>query len=252
MRIREVYARSILTRTNIPGIEYCLNPYVGCGHGCFYCYATFMKKFAGHDDAWGTFVDVKVNATDLLKKALRRGRQGEVIVSSVTDPYQPVEETYKLARACLGLLTRSTLSISILTKSDLVVRDIDLLRKADNVEAGLTITTDNEHTRKAFEPGSSGIKARIAALRRIHEAGIPTYVFIGPILPMNPERLVDSIAPFADSVLIDRMNYSWKVRQAYRARHLDYALEDAFFEEMESRLIRRLNKLGIQAKAVRP
>jgi DNA repair photolyase len=250
MRIRKVYARSILTRTRIRGIDYCLNPYVGCGHGCRYCYATFMKKFTGHDDAWGTFVDVKVNAADLLKKALRRARKGEVIVSSVTDPYQPVEGTYRLTRACLELLTRSTLSISILTKSDLVVRDIDLLRKAENVEVGLTITTDSERMRKVFEPGSSSIKARIEALRRMHEADIPTYVFVGPILPMNPDRLADSVAPFANSVLVDRMNYAWKVSQTYSAHRLDYALEDAFFEEMECRLVRHLSKLGINTKVV--
>jgi DNA repair photolyase len=224
MRIKEVRARSILSRTRIPGIDYCINPYTGCGHACKYCYATFMKKFTGHAEPWGTFVDVKVNAVDLLKKALRRNITGEVMMSSVTDAYQPIEREYGLTRGCLELLARAELDLDILTKSNLVTRDIDILSQMATVDVGLTITTNREDIKWIFEPASSSIRERLNALRALRKAGISTYVFIGPILPMKPEKLADSIAPFTDRVLIDRMNYKWKVEEVYHKNKLDYAL----------------------------
>lgn len=250
MKIKEVRARSILSRTRIPGLDYCLNPYTGCGHGCKYCYATFMMKFTGHNDAWGTFVDVKVNAVDLLKKALRRNIAGEVMMSSVTDPYQPVERKYKLTRGCLELLACTELDVDILTKSNLVMRDIDVLTQMATVDVGLTVTTDREDIKRIFEPASSSIRERLNALRALRKAGVSTYVFIGPILPMNPEKLADSIAPFTDHVLIDRMNYRWKVEQVYRRHKLYYALEPDYFDEIEGSLVNRLAHHGIQAQCV--
>jgi DNA repair photolyase len=251
MKIREIRARSILTRTRIPGIDYCINPYTGCAHACRYCYATFMKKFTDHREAWGSFVDVKVNTVDLLKQALRRRHEGAVVVSSVTDPYQPVEARYRLTRACLRLLSRTILKTSILTKSDLVTRDIDILSTMPAVEAGLTITTDDEATRRIFEPASSSVAARLKAVRALHEAGIPTYVFIGPILPMNPEKLADAIAGSTREVLIDRMNYAWKVRALYTSHSLDHARQPAYFEEMENRLVSRFERHGVQTRVRR-
>ncbi|MGD9141349.1 MAG: radical SAM protein [bacterium] len=250
MKIREVRARSILSRTRIPGIDYCINCYTGCGHSCTYCYATFMKKFTNHSEPWGTFVDVKVNAVDLLKKALRRNITGEVLMSSVTDAYQPLEEKYELTRGCLALLAQTELDVDILTKSDLVVRDIDILSGMATVDVGLTITTNREDIKHVFEPASSSIGERINALKSMRKAGVSTYVFIGPILPMDPEKLVDSIAPFADRVLIDRMNYRHRVEEVYRRENLGAALEPEFFEEMEQRLVRRLAHHGVRSECV--
>jgi len=251
MRITEKNARSILTRTNITGIDYCLNPYVGCGHACRYCYATFMSKYSRHTEAWGTFVDIKTNAVSLLRKALRRKREGEVILSSVTDPYQPVEKTYRLTRECLELLAVSRLKVSILTKSHLVERDLDVLAKMDNVDVGLTITTESESIRRIFEPGSSSIADRLAALKSLHERGISTYVFIGPILPMDPEILADRISQYAGKVLIDRMNYPWKVKRLYAEHRLDFALTDSYAEKIESRLAERLGRQGVPVRILR-
>ena len=250
MKIREINARSILTRTNIPGGDYCLNPYVGCAHACRYCYATFMSRYSGHIEPWGSFTDIKANAVVLLRKALRRKREGRVIVSSVTDPYQPVEATYEITRDCMELLGASDLEVSVLTKSRLVERDIDLLKTTANVEIGLTITTDSEEVRRLMEPGASSIAERLAALKHLHEAGIPTYVFIGPILPMRPEKLVEAVAPHADSILIDRMNYRGKVSSIYARHKMEFALEDAYLEEMETRLVRHLTHLGIPHQVV--
>ena len=132
MIVREVSARTILTKTGIPGVDWCLNPYIGCQHACVYCYATFMKKYSAHEEAWGEFVDAKINAPELLRRELRRRREGEVMLSSVTDCYQPLEARFKLTRACLELLALSTLEVSVLTKSDLVVRDLDIFKRKEN------------------------------------------------------------------------------------------------------------------------
>src|SRR5512139_2591112 len=104
MKVREIFSKAILTKTAISSYDYCINPYVGCGHGCRYCYASFMKRFTGHREPWGDFVDVKINAPQVLKKQLRRAKRGSVLVGSVTDPYQPVEKKYGLTRGCLEAL----------------------------------------------------------------------------------------------------------------------------------------------------
>jgi DNA repair photolyase len=250
MKIKEVRARSILSRTRIPGIDYCINCYTGCGHACTYCYATFMKKFTSHPEPWGTFVDVKVNAVDLLKKALRRNVMGEVMMSSVTDAYQPIEKKYELTRGCLELLAQTELDVDILTKSNLVLRDIDILSRMATVDVGLTVTTNREDIKRIFEPASSSIRERLNALKALRKAGISTYVFIGPILPMDPEKLVDSIAPFTDRVLIDRMNYKWKVEETYRKKKMESALKPEFFEDIEQKLVRRLAHHGVRTECV--
>jgi DNA repair photolyase len=209
-----------------------------------------MRKHSGHPEPWGQFVDVKVNAPELLKKALRRKLQGEVILSSVTDPYQPLERSYALTRACLDLLSGTNLGVRVLTKSDLVTRDLDIFKRFKNIEVGLTVTTDSEDTRQIFEPHSAGIRSRVQALRTLRREGISTSVFIGPILPMDPERLVEMIAPFAQKVLIDRMNYQYKVRRVYKAHGLAPALQDEYFEEIEARLLSGLSHHGISATLV--
>jgi len=250
MIVREVSARTILTKTGIPGVDWCLNPYVGCQHACVYCYATFMKKYSGHEEVWGEFVDAKVNAPELLKRELRRRREGEVMLSSVTDCYQPLEARLKLTRACLELLAMTDLAVSVLTKSNLVLRDLDIFKQMRSVDVGLTITTDREDIHRLFEPHSSGIPARLAALTQLAQGGVSTYVFIGPILPMNPEKLAEAIAPYTKRVLIDRMNYPWKAREAYTKHDLKWALGPAYFAEIEDVLVRNCQARGIEVRVV--
>ena len=156
---RQIEAKSILSKSGIDGIAYCVNPYVGCSHGCAYCYASFMKRFTGHREPWGSFVDVKVNAPMLLEKQTRRAGAGTILLSSVTDPYQPAEARYRVTRGCLEVLAGRHFPVDILTKSPLVLRDLDLLKTFDNLSVGLTITTDDDAMRKVFEPGAPPIKA---------------------------------------------------------------------------------------------
>ncbi len=235
--VGEREARSVLSKTGIPGARYALNPYTGCAHACRYCYASFMGRYSGHAEAWGTFVDAKVNAPEVLARELRRAVPGPVMLSSVTDPYQPLEERCRLTRRCLELLIASRFPVRVLTKSPLVLRDLDLLRGAAEVEVGLTVTTDDERMRELFEPGAPPIAARVAALRALKEAGVATYAFVGPMLPMRePERLAALLRPWADVVLIDAMNYQGKTRAIFRRLGQERWLDAAFTDGVKQRL----------------
>lgn len=234
--VKKIKVKSVLTRSGIPGVDYCINPYVGCFHGCRYCYATFMKRFTGHTEAWGSFVDVKVNSPEVLQRQLQRKTRGRVMISSVTDAYQPIEAKYKLTRKCLEALLQYQFPVDILTKSPLVLRDLDLIKEFKDIEVGITVTTNDEKIRKVFEPKAPAITARINTLKKLHNNGINTYAFIGPVLPMNPEALLENINPHVDSIIIDRMNYTSKTLKIYKRMNLSKWLEDGFIENIIQRL----------------
>lgn len=220
-----IFVKSILNKSKI--YEWTLNPYIGCSHGCRYCYARFMKKFTGHLEPWGEFVDIKINAAELLPKEVKRKPIGKVWISGVCDPYQPVEKEYELTRRCLEILVKNGWPISIQTKSPLVLRDLDLLKKAKEVEVCLSLATSNERIKKLFELNSPTIEERIEALRILHQAKIPTRVMIAPLLP-GAEGLVELIKGKVDSVFIDRMNYNY-ANWVYNRYNLKWAMEDGFF-----------------------
>jgi len=236
LTVKEIKVKSILTKSGIPGADYCINPYVGCAHGCRYCYATFMKRYTGHTEAWGSFVDVKINAPEVLQKQLKRAIRGKVIISSVTDAYQQIEAKYKLTRQCLEVLLQHQFPIDILTKSPLVLRDMDLIKEFKDIEVGITITTDDDAIRKVFEPHAPSIMARICTLKTLHDHGIKTYAFIGPVLPMNPDALSEKISPHLDSVIIDRMNYPSKTLNIYKRMNLSKWLDKGFIDDITQRL----------------
>jgi DNA repair photolyase len=238
---REIESRSILTKTGIPGSDYCLNPYVGCAHGCRYCYATFMKKYTGHAEQWGTFVDVKKNAPDLLRKQMKKVKKSSIIISSVTDPYQPIEAKYQLTRKCLTILLEYECAINILTKSPLVLRDMDLIKKFRDIEVGITITTNDEKIRKIFEPNAPPIGARIHTLRKLHEQEVRPYVFVGPLLPMNPNELSKQVRPYIQYAYISKMNYISKTKYIYRKMNIEHWLEPDFLEGTKRELRSYLN-----------
>jgi DNA repair photolyase len=245
MKVKEIFAKTILTRTAISGFDYCINPYVGCGHGCRYCYASFMKRFTGHLEPWGEFIDVKVNAPYLLRKQLKKAKQGVVALSTVTDPYQPIEKKYQLTRKCLEALLDAKLSINLLTRSSLCLRDMDLLKRFESIEVGLSITTHDEGIKKIFEPYSPSIQSRVRTLRALHQGKIQTYAFIGPMLPLDPKRLVGMLEGLIDEVLIDRMNYSNKVKAIYRNAQLGQYLEEDYFHLIGMELKERFERKGI-------
>lgn len=248
--INKIIVKTVLTRTGIEGYDYCINPYVGCEHGCRYCYATFMKRFTGHMEPWGEFVDVKVNAPEVLRRQLRRAQRGSLLIGTVTDPYQPAEKHYRITRGCLEALLERQFPINILTRSSLVIRDVDLFRQFEDISVGLSVTTDREEIKKIFEPNSPSIKSRIEALKALHEKGVSTYAFIGPMLPLNPENLFNMLAGIVDEVLIDRLNYSNKVKGLYRKAGYAPYLEDAYFIQTASIMKESFERAGISVSVI--
>ena len=238
MIIREVYAKTILSKSKVA--DYAINPYIGCEHGCTYCYARFMKRFTGHREPWGMFVDVKINAATLLDREIKRKQLGRVWVSGVCDPYQPIEKKYRITRMCLEILLKRNWPVTIQTRSPLVLRDVDLLKKFKELEVGLTITTADEDIGKIFEPNSPTIGERIDALEELHSTGLKTYVMIAPLLP-GAEGLAALLGDKVDHVLIDRMNYHY-ADWAYKKYGLEHAMTDKFFTEKKRELARALER----------
>lgn len=197
--IREVQAKTILGKSGIS--DYCVNCYTGCLHNCVYCYARFMKRFSGHEEPWGQFLDIKINAPDLLAREVKRRPPGTIFFSSVCDAYQPAEMRYKLSRECLRILVDAGFHPSILTKSKLVARDFDILQDHDNCSVGCTLTTMDEQLRFRIEPGASPTRERIAALEEACSRGIKASAFLGPFMPGLSDTdealdaLISAVAP---------------------------------------------------------
>ncbi len=232
MNVQEIFAKSILSKSRIQ--DYAINPYVGCSHSCRYCYAAFMRRFTGHTEKWGEFVDVKVNAPELLAREIKKKRMGKVWVSGVCDPYQAAEKRYGLTAKCLEILLENQWPVTIQTKSSLVLRDIEILEKFRDIEVGFSITTADERIREIFEPGASPIKERIRALDVLHSRGIPTFVMIAPILP-GSDGLIEQLPGKVDHILIDRINYSYANR-IYRDHKMEWAKEDLFLIQQAEKL----------------
>lgn len=213
MKLKEIEVKSIITKSNLPDADYVINPYVGCMHSCIHCYARFMKRFTGYIESWGDFVDVKINAPELIPENTLKYKGKSIFFSSVTDPYLSFERKYKLTRKILEKLIPLEPNLGIQTKSDLIVRDIDLLKQFKNCEAGLTITTADDKIRKEVEPFTSAVTARIDALEKMKEAGIKTYVFIGPIFPYLTDwkDIISKTKKYADFYMLENLNVKGSV-----------------------------------------
>jgi DNA repair photolyase len=209
-----------------------------------------MRRYSGHSEPWGKYVDVKVNAAEVLRKQIRKAKVGTIWISSVCDPYQPLESKFEITRSCLKELVGKQFPINIQTKSDLVLRDMDLLQDFKTLAVGLTITTDDAQTAKNFEPGAPGINRRIDALAKLHAAGLQTYAFIGPLLPGSPSRLVALLEGKVDRILIDRMNYMPSVRSFYLKLGIQKATSDDFFQKYKDRLISELKQRHMDFEAL--
>ena len=186
VKVREILCRSILSKSKLPGCDYVINPYVGCQHGCCWCYAAgFMRCYTGHEnEEWGSFVDAKINASEVLIKDIRRLKgKPTIFLSSVCDPYQPIEAKYKLTRKCLETLSQFQFPMSILTQSKLVTRDIDLFKKFKDLDVGMSFITMDEKATRIFQPTAALPKEKVVTLKKLHDEGIKTYIHLGPILP---------------------------------------------------------------------
>lgn len=261
MIISEKHCKSILNKSGIS--DYCVNPYTGCGHGCVYCYARFMKKYTNHSEPWGEFVDVKSNAVEVLNKEIIRKEKGKIMLSSVTDAYQPVEKKFELTRQLLKTILTNQFPALILTKSSLVLRDLDLIRKFNDISVEFTIPYLDEKARQAFEPFASPIAERLEALSQLKKAGIRTGVFFGPIMPLisdkNLENTFDKFAELElDLVYVDRLNIkcgNWPdIRNAIESNYPEMLnrYEEIFFarsdyyENLKKRITALLKERGLR------
>ncbi len=209
MKVEEIEAKSILVPSKLPDADYVVNPYTGCSFGCSYCYASFMGRFVNEPiNSWGNYVYVKINAVSLFAKEVQKlspeNRKKSILLSSVTDPYQGIESKYKLTRGILKILAREKYpgTVGILTKSPMVLRDIDIIRQIPHVEVGMTITTTDDKLGRLLEVHAPLASRRIAALKQLSQKGIKTYAFVGPLLPhfrYQPGLLEKLFASLADA-----------------------------------------------------
>lgn len=229
MNIQEIKVRSVITKSNLPEADYVINPYGGCNHGCIYCYACFMKRFSGHTEAWGSYVDVKINAPQLIPEKSEKYKNKKIFLSSVTDPYLPLEKKYCLTRQILEKLIPLNPILDIQTKSSLITRDIDLLKQFENLRAGLTISILDEKIRKKTEPYTSPINKRMEALKTLKAGGLKTYLFMGPIYPYITDwkQIIQQTREYTDYYMFENLNmrgsFSGAIKQWLIRNHTDLA-----------------------------
>ena len=216
MLVKEIKVNDYLTKSNLPASDYVINPYVGCSHGCKYCYASFMKRFTGHTEDWGTFIDVKrcdkkINLNKISKKS--------VFLSSVTDCYNQLEEKYKLTRHILEQIVNSDCYLSISTKSKLILRDIDLLKQIKNLSVSMSINTLDENFRNDMDKAST-IEERLNTLKELHDNGIYTVLFMSPIFPYITEwkEIIEKSKNYVDEYWVENLN----LRGQYKTYIMNY------------------------------
>lgn len=219
MVVKEIEVNDYLTKSNLPASDYVINPYVGCPHGCKYCYASFMKRFTGHKEDWGTFIDIKRSNKKLnLNKISKKN----VFLSSVTDCYNPLEEKYRLTRGILEQLVTSDCYLFISTKSKLILRDIDLLKQIKNLTISMSINTLNEDFKNDMDNASS-IKERLNTLKELHKNGIHTVLFMSPLFPYITEwkEIIEKSKNYIDEYWFENLN----LRGQYKIYIMNYIKE---------------------------
>ena len=216
--VRLVNVKNIINKTDVPAGDYAANPYVGCTHGCKYCYACFMKRFTNHNEPWGSFLDVKIWPQFNAQKYAHK----ELVIGTVTDPYNPQEAQYKRTYTLLKELVGVPVSLTILTKSDLVLRDIDLLKSFAHVRVGFSINTLDENFRGAMDNASS-IAKRLNAMKVLHEQGIRTACFISPIFPgiTDVPAIIDEVKEHCQFIWLENLN----LRGNYKQVILNFIIE---------------------------
>lgn len=217
--IREIEVKNVLSKSNLPVCEYSVNPYVGCTHACKYCYASFMKRFTGHGEPWGDFVDVK-RWPDIKRPERYAGK--ELFIGSVTDPYQPLEETYGRTRALLEQLRGSGCKISIATKSDLILRDLELIRSFPYARVSWSVNTLDESFRADMDEAVT-IERRLAAMEEFHKAGVRTTCFISPIFPgiTDVKAIIQRAKAHCNLIWLENLNLGG----GYKTAVMDYIRE---------------------------
>jgi len=195
-RIRETTVRQALRADPLPWLDYSFNPYVGCYHGCLFCYVPRLLQIDRSE--WGASVVVKRNAASVLAREIRKVPKGLVAISTATDPYQFVEGKYRITRHALEVLLRAQWPVSVLSRSPLMLRDLDLFRQFDDIEVGMSVPTVDDRARALLEPWAPPIEARLRCLRQLADAGLTTFVSFAPAYPptggVTPEGIADAFS----------------------------------------------------------
>lgn len=217
--IKEIQVKNVLSKSNLPVCEYSVNPYVGCTHACKYCYASFMKRFTNHPEPWGGFIDVKY--WDKIKNPKKyEGR--ELFIGSVTDPYNPQEKIYGRTRALLTELQGSGAKLSIATKSDLILRDLELIKTFPDARVSWSVNTLDEAFKEDMDKAVS-IERRLEAMKEFHRAGVRTTCFISPIFPgiTDVKAIIERSLNQCNLIWLENLN----LRGSYKAVIMDYIKE---------------------------
>ncbi|MCM1407809.1 MAG: radical SAM mobile pair protein B [Treponema brennaborense] len=219
MIVKNITVKSVITKSNLPVCDYSANPYTGCGHACKYCYACFMKRFTNHTEDWGAFLDVK-NWDEIKNPEKYCGK--EIFFASVTDPYQPAEEKYKRTRTLLQQLQGSGALLSIATKSDLILRDLDLIKTFPNARVSWSINTLDENFKNDMDRAVS-IERRISAMKEFHKAGVRTTCFISPIFPKitDAKAIIKAAKDYCNLVWLENLN----LRGSFKPVIMNYIAE---------------------------
>lgn len=213
--------KDYLNKTKLPYLDYVINPYVGCPNKCLYCYASYMSSFSKHSEAWGEFIDVKRTSKKINTFKIKNKK---VMISTVTDPYNSCEEKYEITRMIMDQLVKSEAFISVVTKSKLVLRDIDLLKQMKHVEVVISICLLDENLKLKLEPYSSSIKERLETLKELKQNNIKTIVFISPIIPeiTDYKKIIEETKDYTDEYWFDKLN----LRNSFKTNMFNFIGEE--------------------------
>jgi DNA repair photolyase len=284
-------AKQALNRVKLPRMpfDWSLNPYRGCAHGCSFCYARAFQSFLGRgaDDEFQRHISVKANAAEALERQLTAQarkvggdlnllarRIGPVAVGTATDPYQPIEGKAEITRQCLQVLQAYRITVSITTRSPLILRDLDLLKEMPGLTVNISLNTVDAALTRKLEPGSPLPMKRLEALRKLSESGIHAGVFAAPILPALTDSYAaldalfaaarDSGARFVMTSLLrltpDVKAWFFRTLQeqvperlnAYRALYRGTYAPEGYAEAIGRRIDRLRRKYGMPAAAPAP
>ncbi len=255
IKVIKTKAKSIFTRTKLPGSKRVINPYVGCGHNCLYCYAKFISRWRpGNYGKWGSWVEAKVNAPALVKG---KYVDGWVFMSSICDAYQPVEKKLKLTRKILENMDKR-IKLAILTKSDLILRDIDLLKQFKDIEIGFTINSFTGKAKKLFEPNAPANNQRIKALKILKKKGFKTYTFVSPIISglIDLRDVISRTKDFSDYYWFEFLNLRGAGKQFAQALEKEFpksyeiVTDKAKFQQFIKECKKIINSQNIKVRGI--
>lgn len=217
---RMVQTKNYVTKSNLPDSDFVINPYIGCTHACKYCYACFMKRFTNHKEKWGTFIDVKQCDKKINVKQIKNK---SIFLASVTDCYNPYEKKYKVTQGILEQLKDVDCSVTISTKSNLILRDIEQLKQFPKLKVAISINTLDEKFQKDMDCASS-ISERLFALKELYRQDIYTVLFISPIFPFVTDfkEIITKTSNYVDEYWFENLN----LRGGYKQAILSYIAEN--------------------------